>query len=58
MIEPVGSGSEDVAGRQAVLVGLAVWLVDVYTVGQARVCFKTLATAIFIGGHIKSATLC
>lgn len=52
MIEPVGS--EVAAGRQVVLVGLAVWLVDVYSVGQARVCFKTLATAVFVGGHIKS----
>lgn len=33
---PVGSGSEVVAGRQAVLVGLAVWLVDVYSVGPTR----------------------
>lgn len=58
LLEPVASGPDVVAGRQAVLVGLAVWSVDVYSVGQARVCFKTLATAFSTGGHIKSTTLC
>lgn len=37
LMEPVGPGSEVVAGRQVVPVGLAVWLVDVYTVGQTRI---------------------
>lgn len=45
-VEPGGSGSEVVAGRQAVLAELAVWLVDVYSVGRATVCL--------IGGHIES----
>lgn len=55
---PVGSGSKVVAGRQAVLVGLAVWLFDVYSVGQASVCFKTFARVVFIVSHIKSTALC
>lgn len=58
LTEPVGSESEVVAGRQAVLVRLAVRLVDVYSVGRARVCFKTLATAVFSDSRIDSTTLC
>lgn len=30
---------------------LVGWLVDVYSVGQARVCCKTLATALFSSGN-------
>lgn len=58
LTEPAGSGSEVAAGRLTVLVGLAVWLVGVYSVGQARVCFKALATAVFTGGHFNSTTTC
>ena len=29
-----------------------------WLMGQARVCFKTLGTAVFTGGHIRSTTLC
>lgn len=49
LLSRLGSDSEVQAGRQAVSVGLAVWLVDVNPVGQSRVCFKTVATA---GGHV------
>lgn len=38
--ESVGSGSEVQAGRQAVSVGLAVWLVDVNPVGRSRALFQ------------------
>lgn len=48
MIGLVEHGSSAVAGREAVLVGLAVWLVDVFLVGQARGCFKTLAQAVYV----------
>lgn len=57
LTEPVRSESEVVAGSQAVLVQLAVRLVDVYSVGRASVCFETLATAVFSGGCINSTTL-
>lgn len=47
-IEPVGPGSEVAAGRQAVPVGLAVWLMlDVYSVGRARVCFQDFGHCSF-----------
>lgn len=39
LTEPVGSGSDVEAGRQVVLVGLAVWLFGV--------CLNTLDTAVF-----------
>lgn len=45
LTELVGSGCEAVAGRQVVLVKLAVWLIDVFSFGQSRVCFKTFAIA-------------
>lgn len=57
LTEPVRSESEVVAGSQAVLVQLAVRLVDVYSVGRASVCFETLATAVFSDGCINSTTL-
>lgn len=47
------SGSEVMAGTQAVLVGLAVCSVEEYSLG----CLKTLATAVFSGGHVKSTCL-
>lgn len=52
-LEPVGSGPGVVAGRQAVLVGLAVWLVDVYSVGHARVWPQQFSLAA-----ILKSTLC
>lgn len=46
-MEPVGPGSKVMAGRQAVPVGLAVWLVDMYTVGQASSLFQDFGRSSF-----------